>query len=299
MSKKRKFQPKSGFGQGAVLLIQRYYDHDVGRDSAALSYYLLFAIFPLLIFVSALLGALHLDVASITKLLERLVPADVVSVAEAYLTYVSSNTSRQLLWFSLVFSIWFPMRATSSLMHSVRKAYGLGQPRNAIFSQLRILLFTVWMIVTIALVLVLVTVGRRVLSFVAGLIYVSAEFINVWSYIRFVILGVYMFISLALLYLLSQGRKRPLREAMPGAGLSLCVWMALSLGFSFYVERMAHYAELYGSIATIIVVLLWLYMSGMVMIMGAEFNGVVLEIKDRRVKRRLAEKIEEERNQST
>ena len=294
MSKKGKIQPKSGFGQGAVLLVRRYYDHDVGRDSAALSYYLLFAIFPLLIFISALLGTLHLDVASITRLLSQFVPGDVVDLAEAYLNYVSENTSQQLLWFSLVFSIWFPMRATSALMHSVRKAYGLGRPHSVIFSQLRILLFTVWMIVTIALTLLLVTVGRRVLSFVSGLIYVSDEFINVWSYIRFVIMGVYMFASIALLYLLAQGRKRPLRDVMPGAALTLVAWIALSLAFSFYVEHMAHYAELYGSIATIVVMLLWLYMSGTVMIMGAEFNGVVLEIKDRRLKQQLAEKIQKE-----
>ena len=108
-------------------LVNRYFSHDVGRDSAALTYYLLFAIFPLLIFVSTLLGVLRLDIESTSAFLLEFIPADVVDVVRSYLVYVSENASRQLMWFSLVFSIWFPMRAASCLMHSVRKAMGRGR----------------------------------------------------------------------------------------------------------------------------------------------------------------------------
>lgn len=111
-------------------LVNRYFSHDVGRDSAALTYYLLFAIFPLLIFVSTLLGVLRLDIESTSAFLLEFIPADVVDVVRSYLAYVSENASRQLMWFSLVFSIWFPMRAASCLMHSVRKAMGRGRPKT-------------------------------------------------------------------------------------------------------------------------------------------------------------------------
>jgi membrane protein len=290
----RQKAPKTSLLHGIRRLVERYYLHDVGRDSAALSYYLLFAIFPLLIFISALIGALHLDVNSIIRMLSQLVPESVTEVVEAYLTYVSENASQRLLWFSLVFSIWFPMRSTSALMHSIRKAYGLGTPRSMVLSQVRIFLFTIWLIVTIALVLVLVTVGRRVLVFAAGLIYISPHFIDLWNYLRFVILAVYMFATLVVLYLLAQGRKRPMREVLPGAGLSLLVWMVFSMAFSYYVENMAHYAQLYGSIATIIVVLIWLYTSGTMLIMGAEFNGMMLEMREEKLRNQLTVKIAEE-----
>ena len=131
------------FFRGTALFVRRYFDHRVARDSAALTYYLLFALFPLMVFVSTLLGILKLDVDNISQFLSQLVPADVVSVLEAYLIYVSANASRQLLWFSLVFSIWFPMRATSCLLHSLRKAFNVGPPRKMLLNQLAILLFTV------------------------------------------------------------------------------------------------------------------------------------------------------------
>ena len=276
------YAPRTGFGRLMADLVRRYYVHDVARDSAALTYYLLFAIFPLLIFVSALLGVLELDIDSITAVLAPLLPSDVVAVVRSYLDYVAANRSRQLLWFSLIFSIWFPMRSTGCLMHSLRKAFGRSTPENILLSQLRTLLFTVWMIFVIGLTLALVVVGRRALLFLAQILPLSDAFISVWGYLRFIILGLVMAISLGLLYQLALGQRRPLREVLPGVGSSLAAWMVLSMAFSYYVENVASYARLYGSIATIVVVLLWLYMSGQVLILGAELSAALTHLKHKR-----------------
>ena len=278
MNDRKKF-PRTGFGRLAADMVQRYYAHDVARDSAALTYYLLFAIFPLLIFISTLLGLLELDIAYITSVLEPLFPADVLNVVRSYLEYVSANPSRQLLWFSLVFSIWFPMRASGCLMHSLRKAFGRSAPESLWRSQLRILLFTVWLIVVIAVTLCLVVVGRTVLEFVGRFVSVTEAFITAWSSLRFVVLALVMVVTLVVLYMLSQGQRRPLREVLPGVASSLAAWMVLSMAFSYYVEHMGQYSVLYGSIATVIVVLLWLYMSGQVLILGAEFSAALTEEK--------------------
>ena len=278
MNDRKKF-PRTGFGRLAADMVQRYYAHDVARDSAALTYYLLFAIFPLLIFISTLLGLLELDIAYITSVLEPLFPADVLNVVRSYLEYVSANPSRQLLWFSLVFSIWFPMRASGCLMHSLRKAFGRSAPESLWRSQLRILLFTVWLIVVIAVTLCLVVVGRTVLEFVGRFVSVTEAFITAWSSLRFVVLALIMVVTLVVLYMLSQGQRRPLREVLPGVASSLAAWMVLSMAFSYYVEHVGQYSVLYGSIATVIVVLLWLYMSGQVLILGAEFSAALTEAK--------------------
>ena len=279
MKTSKLYAPRTGFGRLAGDIIRRYYVHDVARDSAALTYYLLFAIFPLLIFVSTLLGVLELDIASITAVLAPILPSDVVDIIRTYLEYVAANQSRQLLWFSLVFSIWFPMRSTGCLMHSLRKAFGRSAPENILLGQLRTLLFTIWMIFVIGLTLALVVVGRRALYFLSGFLPLSETFISVWGYLRFIILGLVMAISLGILYQLALGQRRPLREVLPGVGSSLAAWLLLSMAFSYYVENMARYAQLYGSIATIVVVLLWLYMSGQVLILGAELSASLIHRK--------------------
>lgn len=279
MKTSKLYAPRTGFGRLAGDMIRRYYVHDVARDSAALTYYLLFAIFPLLIFVSTLLGVLELDIASITAVLAPILPSDVVDIIRTYLEYVAANQSRQLLWFSLVFSIWFPMRSTGCLMHSLRKAFGRSAPENILLGQLRTLLFTIWMIFVIGLTLALVVVGRRALYFLSGFLPLSETFISVWGYLLFIILGLVMAISLGILYQLALGQRRPLREVLPGVGSSLAAWLLLSMAFSYYVENMARYAQLYGSIATIVVVLLWLYMSGQVLILGAELSASLIHRK--------------------
>lgn len=280
---KKAWRPRTAAGQTTQQLLRRYYLHDVGRDSAALTYYLLFTLFPLMVFVSTLLGILNLDVASITQVLGQLVPGDVVSVLEAYLEYVSANVNRQLLWFSLIFSIWFPMRATSCLLHSLRKAFGLGPPRKVFLYQLGVFLFTIWLILTIGLTLLLAVVGRRALEFISALVTLPTGFVELWSYLRFIVLGVVMFLLLTVLYMLAQGQRRPLKEVVPGVATSLAAWMALSMAFSYYVENFSNYSVLYGSIATVVVLLLWLYMSGTVLIMGAELSAVLRQRRRNRL----------------
>ena len=155
--------PQNRFLRGIYLMVQRYLRHNVGMQSAALAFYLLFTMFPFLIFISALLGLLKLDVAAILVGLGEILPQEVVDLAEMYLTYVGENSKWQLLLFGLVFSIYFPMRATKALMRSVRTAYHLGPPRGQFRHVLKTLIYTVLLILAIAMTLVLMTVGERLL----------------------------------------------------------------------------------------------------------------------------------------
>lgn len=272
-------RPRVHLGQAAAELAHRFVAHDVARDSAALTYYLLFAIFPLLIFVSTIIGKLHLDIDATIAFLAQVVPGDVVSVADSYLTYVTENSSPQLLWFSLIFSVWFPMRATGCLLHSMRKAFGKGAPENALLALFRNFLFTLVLVVTIGASIFMTVVGRRALEFLSRLFTLSEEFISAWSYLRFVLVFVMLAFAIGTLYMMAQGRRCPLSQVWPGVVLSLLAWMGLSISFSYYVEHLAHYAALYGSIATIVVVLVWLYMSAAVVILGAEFTAVLQQAR--------------------
>ena len=128
--------PENRFLRGIYLMTRRYLAHNVGIQSAALAFYLLFMLFPFLIFISALLGLLRLDVAAILGALGEILPREVVEIAGVYLRYVRANPSMRLLVFGLVFSIYFPMRATNALMRSVRTAYHLGPPRNPLLHRL-------------------------------------------------------------------------------------------------------------------------------------------------------------------
>lgn len=270
---------KHRFAKGVTLLVKRYYDHHVARDSAALTYYLLFAIFPLLIFLNNLVGLLAFDIDGLLRELSRVVPREVAELVGQYLVYVSRVSSKTLLWFSLVFTVYFPFRAANALFMSVRKAYGAGMPAHFIRYQLRVLLYTILFIVTLVFSIIAATVGRRALDFIAGYIYLSDAAIRLWAWLRFVFLGAVLFAVIALLYALALDERDVRRSILPGVLSSLVAGIALSLLFSLYVEHAARYSVIYGSIGGIIVVLLWLYLTATVLIMGAEFNSVLLNLK--------------------
>ena len=247
------------FFRGTALFVRRYFDHRVARDSAALTYYLLFAMFPLLIFLSNLVGFFAVDIEGFLRQLGTIIPAEVLDLLIQYLRYVSRVSSRTLMTFSLIFSIWFPMRAANALLLSVRKAYGMGRPTQFLRHQAKVFLYTICLILTILLSLVLVTVGRSVLNLCADYFHFSAiltdGFIELWSTLRFVFLGCIVFLALAVLYGLAQ-ETRSVHYVWPGVLFSLTAWMVLSLLFSLYVENAANYSVIYGSIGAIIVLLL-------------------------------------------
>lgn len=272
----KKEAKRSGFWGVLRRMLERYYIHDVARSAAALTYYLLFAVFPLLIFISMVLGVLALDVEETVGLLDNIIPPEVASVIRSYLEYVNGNTSRQLMWFSLIFSIWFPMRATGCLMQSLRRAYGFDEPDNILKGQASTLFFAVGLIVTIVLSALLTVAGRRVLTFVSQLVALPAGFAAAWGYMRFALMALLVALMLSALHMLALGQRMTWRQIMPGVGMSVLAWVLVSLAFSYYVEHFAHYTELYGSIATIVVSLLWLYMSAVVLILGGELNGTLL-----------------------
>ncbi|MBE6970642.1 MAG: YihY/virulence factor BrkB family protein [Ruminococcaceae bacterium] len=271
----RKILTDGGVWKTARQLLRRYQRHGVGRSSAALTYYLVFAAFPLLVFFSALLGALEVDEESVLRLFASLLPQDVERVVRSYLSYVTVHYSRRLLWFSLIFSVWFPMRATDCLLAAMRRAFGTVEMRRTLRHRVHTVLFTVWLVVTWSAAMVLMTVGRRALEVLAGVLHLPAGFADLWNYLRFFLLGLVMFAALAVLYMLALGKRQPLRKVAAGVMASLVAWMVLSAAFSYYVEHVAQYTQLYGSIATVVVTLLWLYMSSAVLIMGAELNAVL------------------------
>lgn len=266
-------------GKFLTAVARRYFLHDVGRQAAALAYYLLFTLFPLLIFLSSLLGLLRLNVDAIIGSLSALLPAGVLDLAETYLNYVSRTSSRTMLWFGLVFTIYFPMRASDCLMWAVRRAYRLPRPRSAIVYRFKVLLYTVFLLVTIAVTLFLTTVGGRALTALDGVLHLPDVFVRLWDVLRFAVVGLVMFAAIGLLYAAAQDARQRAGDVIPGAVAALAGWMVVSGAYSYYVENFANYSVIYGALGTIIVLMVWLNLTAVALIMGAEINGALLALR--------------------
>lgn len=255
-------------------LVRGYLQHDVGKSAAALAYYLLFSFFPFLIFLSTLVGFLELEPLSLGSL-QNLIPREVIELINAYLLHVTQMKSGNLLAVSLIVSIWLPMRAVDSLMRAVNAAYGVENPRATIQHQIAVLLFTLFLMVVVLGALVLLLAGRGVLTFLSRYFPWIGPFIGLWNTLRFPLMGAAFFLALGVLYWVAPGARGPRRRVFPGVAAALCSWLVFSFGFSFYVENIANYSVLYGALGGIVILLLWLYATGTVLIMGAEVNGAL------------------------
>ena len=254
----------------------------MGKNAAALAYYLLFALFPLLIFLSNVLGLLKLDITSITQVLQRILPSDIVGLVESYLEHVSHTSSPVLLWFALIFSIWFPMRAAKGLMDDVRLAYHLDKPTDPVRYTIRQLAYTVVLLLVIGMTLLFSTLGKHVLGYINYLIpeqkmRISVYFIEIWQYLRFIPVALLMYAALGTLYAASLDKRQYIKNILPGMITALTTWMIVSVGFSFYVENFANYSVIYGTLGAVIVLLMWLYMTAVILILGAELNVAILD----------------------
>ena len=271
--------PKNRFLRGVYLMVQRCLRHNVGIQSAALAFYLLFMLFPFLIFISALLGLLNLDVAAVLRVLGTILPEEVLNLVEVYLVHVSTNQSPQLLLFGLFFSIYFPMRAANALMRAVRTAYHLGPPRGVVLPRLKALVYTVLLIITIALTLALMTVGDRLLLYAVEHFRLPLFVAELWTRLRFPAAAVVGYFALFFLYALAQDGHQPWRNLWPGTLAALAAWLLLSWLYALYVNSFANYSVLYGSIGAVIALLIWLNLSAVTLIMGAELNGTLISLR--------------------
>lgn len=271
------------FAHGAYVMGRRYLGHQVGMRSAALAFYLLFAIFPILIFISSLVGYLHADIEEALVRLGDFLPNSVVMIIRRYLTFVSANPSPRLLTFGVVFSVYFPFRAANSLINSVRKAYHLGPPAAALVQVLKTLLYTVLLTVGIILTVTLMTVSNRILAWAVENLKLPVFVADLWGMLRFPVIALIGFSALFALYALAQDGPIHPRDIWPGTLAALLGWLTVSWLYTFYVNNIARYSLLYGSLGTMMVLLIWLNLSAMTLILGAELNGTLISLRKERL----------------
>lgn len=269
---------RKGWQKVILLTIQGYFDNKVGRNAAAMTYYLLFAMFPFFIFVTSLLGLLHLPTLTLDGQITRFLPEDVVAFLNLAIEHITKSSNNALLTFGLVFSVWFPLRAVSNLMEAINDIYG--EEKSGSHS-IRTAILTALTIVLIPAMLLLLLLGERVLGFVGEYIPISAEFITGWSRMRFVPMAAALLFMLSAVYFFSPSKIQKARYILPGAILSMGVWMLFSLIFSYYVDHMGRYSIIYGSIGVIIALLVWMDWSMIAMLMGAVFNVALKETYDK------------------
>jgi len=258
-------------------LTVRYFQDTVSRSAAELAYYLLFALFPTLIFLNAALCLLHLSEESLPANLGAVLPPQVLEIISSYLSYIQGLDARVLLYACLVLAVYALSRAMVSLMRSVSRAYRI--PRQGFLNSIIAVVMAVAMMAVTVLLLVLLMVSENLLLQINQVITVPPVLIQIWGFLRLTVAPLLMFGFLAGFYAVVSFGKYTFLQALPGAGAAVVSWFVLTTGFSYYMNNFSRYSILYGSLAAFMVLMLWLHLTGTVFIMGGELNHALAQAK--------------------
>ena len=259
-------------------LIRRYFTDGVGHAAAELAFFLLFSVCPLLMVLNSLLGLAHIPEDALLSL-TRLLPDDVRGIILSYLEYLGMTDSLRPLLLGAAMTLYFLSRVVRSMMYAMNRIYGHPNRRGAVRNVIVSILMTAGFLLLLAASLFLLVLGVELVALVERWFPMLADGLATVRMLCYPLaLGLVLFVLLMIYWLLPPTRVR-WRDVMPGAVFSLAGWMLLTRAFSYYVDHMARYSILYGSIGAIIVLMLWLYLTSTTLLMGAVLNDALADRK--------------------
>ena len=193
------------------------------------------------------------------------------------LSDVLQNRNGGLLSFGIIATIWSASNGMNAIVKSLNRSYGIDETRPSFIVRLLSFVFTILIILLFAVALVLPVFGRQIGTVLFSFFGFEEGFINIWNSIRWTISPLIIFIVLSALYWLVPNTKLTIKSVLPGALFATIGWILTSLAFSFYVSNYGNYSNTYGSIGGIIVLMLWLYFTGNILLMGGQINAVMRE----------------------
>jgi membrane protein len=255
-----------------------------------------FALFPALLFLTALLGFLPL--AGLQERLLRYVPdvlpPDAAATVQRTVSEVLQGNRGGLLSLGVLLALWAGSNGMASVIAALNVAYDVEEWRPWWQRRLLAVLLTVAFSGLIIATLTLLVFGPKIGGMLAAWLDLGHAFAVAWNVVSVPIVILCALIGVALMYHLAPAARVRWRWVTPGAVLALGLWFAMSYGLRLYVQYFGNYSTTYGSIGGVILLMLWLYLTSLVLLIGAELDAEI----EKAARARGATTVEEESAQA-
>ena len=259
-------------------IVDLYFSKRVSRSAAELAYFLILSFFPALICINAVIGTLNLDVVSLLEEAAVIIPEAALAVLTEYVRYITTNQSHALLVGGIIMMLFSASAAMRSLMNVMddiyeRRAY------SGLWQIVASVVFSVLFLLTIYLSLVVVLTGNWFFHLLEEFIHRLPRLAHVtrpgvWQWLRFLI---WFCLVMAVVWRVSRAtapRGRPRPPILTGAFLASGALVLASVLFSYFIGLSSRYSLIYGSLGSVVILLVWLYLCGNIIILGSCFNRV-------------------------
>jgi len=264
-------------------------DELFGR-AAQLSYYALLALFPALIFLTALMGLFSVQnyMPELMSYLRNVLPADALSMVRRFLIQITEGSGANILSLGALGALWASSSGVTAIMDALNVVYDVKEDSRPFWrSRFTAIVLTLALAGFVILALTLVLYGSSIGSWIADFVGLGKAFAWVWNILQWPVIIALMLLVVDAVYYVCPDIEQEWRWITPGSVFAVFMWVVVSLGFKAYVDNFGDYNKVYGSIAGVIVLMLWLYWSGMVLLLGGEINAEIEQAATARQKRRV------------
>ena len=255
----------------------RFMNDDLLSIGAQASFYLLFSLFPFLIFLIVLLTYMPMvNFQDSIQALAALMPANAYLILRDMVNQTIANRSVTLLSFGMLSALWSSASGVTTLIQGINRAYDQEETRRSWKVSAVSLYFTFELAIAIIFSLVLIVFGKVLGTQLFRFLGFSGASLQVWNYVGYIIALITTILVFISLYYNTPNRRSKFREVVPGAVVASLGWVIISIAFSYYIDNFGNYSKVYGSLGGIIALLMWLYVSSIIILMGAEINASLM-----------------------
>ncbi|AVQ97697.1 ribonuclease [Oceanobacillus iheyensis] len=252
--------------------IEQFQKDNVPILSAAQAYYYFLSIFPLIVFCFALIPYFNINPQDAVTFIGNILPSEIASVFEENIVSLVDTQRGGLLTVGIIGALWTSSAGINAFIKSTNEAYHVEETRNFLVVRLISLGLTLGMIVTLVVAILVPVFGDVILSFVSSIVGFSGAMEILLQILRWAVSLLAITGFLLILYRFAPNKRIPFKYIFPGALTASILWLLISLGFSIYVSNFSNYSATYGSLGGIIVLMIWFFLTGMVLMIGAVVN---------------------------
>lgn len=250
------------------------YDH-VSSFAGHAALFLLMSLFPMAMFCISMFSYLPIDTGRFTQYLVNIIPEGLAPLLNQILDEAYAESTTMMKSFTMIVMLFCASKGVYAVIIGMNAVYGIRETRGTPLLYALAVSYVVIFFAAIGLMMILIVLGNNIfnwlLHFVPGLVVFS----DLFRYGKYLCMLVFLILFFLLIYMNVPNRRSKIRYEFLGALFSTIAWLVYSWAFSFYISNFANYSVTYGSLATVVIFILWLYGTMNIIFVGAEMNVVL------------------------
>lgn len=248
------------------------------EHAAAMAFYVLFAIFPFFLFLATAIGYLQIPHLReyVLNSAEKMLPDQVFDLLRDNIRVLFDSRKRGLLSLGFLLALWASVKAVISMMKAMNKVYGVKEGRSFWKVRLTAVFLVIGLFLLFPLVLVLLIFRTKIAGIIAAMFNFGNLFRIAWDLMMVPVILFLLLLGVATIYFFAPDVKHTWKWITSGTVFAISSWIGASFAFAYYINHFSSYDRTYGSLGAIIILLMWLYISGFIILAGAVINSVIV-----------------------